>query len=557
MFISATINEITREIKWDKSQVAAVDGDYAVNGFKLTCLGLDPDYDLTTGTWYAVFTAQDGTSHSNPLTVSGSVVTWEFDNNINKGGAGVIKFFFYAVTADKSGKVLKRWDSAITDLRVAGTIDYENQEEEAARESEIDRLAGLVTTLTATAATINDVKTVISRITNSSPVVVATVADLSGLDTTKYQLAIVRADGYLYYYDGSAWQKGIKYGSYELDTTLAESGKAADAAAVGSALGEIKEDLSAIQTATAEDVGKALKAKTVANGKVTEWEFGGADSGLNDDIKSALLQLAQKVTYADENGMTYYNDLRNALYPPAELVRIVAAYNQSKRVYTTDKLNVLIDDLTVSAVWSDGTSITLSSSDYTLSGTLTEGESTITVSYEDKTATFTVTVTYKKGQRYLTINDVVEGTGVTNMVISDGTVSYDSVETFSIYEIDPGVLPLITGISPVRNIISNKIDENNYIGYDTGGKRFRFTKTTDSTRYNGKAESGDGERIVTGNPVSPYVVDIINGTLTLTGANNSGKVEYTYANCFAIWCSNNINNMVKLTNCEVNYDGSI
>lgn len=284
MFISATINEITREIKWDKSQVAAVDGDYAVNGFKLTCLGLDPDYNLTTGAWYAVFTAQDGTSHSNPLTVSGGVVTWEFDNNINKGGAGVIKFFLYAVTADKTGKVLKRWDSAITDLRVAGTIDYENQDEEAARESEIDRLAGLVTTLTATAATINDVKTVISRITNSSPVVVATVADLSGLDTTKYQLAIVRADGYLYYYDGAAWQQGIKYGSYELDTTLTESGKAADAAAVGAEFSAIKEDLSSVQTATADDAGKALKAKTVADGKVTEWEFGEAGIEISTEM---------------------------------------------------------------------------------------------------------------------------------------------------------------------------------------------------------------------------------------------------------------------------------
>ena len=37
---------------------------------------------------------------------------------------------------------------------------------------------------------------------------------------------------------------------------------------------DLKEGLSSIQTATAEDVGKALKAKTVTDGKVTEWEFG-------------------------------------------------------------------------------------------------------------------------------------------------------------------------------------------------------------------------------------------------------------------------------------------
>ena len=33
-------------------------------------------------------------------------------------------------------------------------------------------------------------------------------------------------------------------------------------------------DLSAMNTATASDAGKALKAKTVSGGKVTEWEFG-------------------------------------------------------------------------------------------------------------------------------------------------------------------------------------------------------------------------------------------------------------------------------------------
>ena len=40
------------------------------------------------------------------------------------------------------------------------------------------------------------------------------------------------------------------------------------------AITDLKEDLSDIQTATAEDVGKALKAKTITSGKVTEWEFG-------------------------------------------------------------------------------------------------------------------------------------------------------------------------------------------------------------------------------------------------------------------------------------------
>lgn len=41
-------------------------------------------------------------------------------------------------------------------------------------------------------------------------------------------------------------------------------------------IGELKSALQAMSTATTEDEGKALKAKTVSGGKVTEWEFGEA-----------------------------------------------------------------------------------------------------------------------------------------------------------------------------------------------------------------------------------------------------------------------------------------
>ena len=49
-------------------------------------------------------------------------------------------------------------------------------------------------------------------------------------------------------------------------------------------------DLTAITTATTEDVGKALKAKTVSGGKVIEWEFGeaGGDSADLEKIENDL-----------------------------------------------------------------------------------------------------------------------------------------------------------------------------------------------------------------------------------------------------------------------------
>lgn len=75
---------------------------------------------------------------------------------------------------------------------------------------------------------------------------------------------------------------------------------------------------------------------------------------------------------------------------------ITAVYTQSGTVYDTASLDSLKPDLVVTANYAGGTSETVPSSDYTLSGTLTEGTSTITVSYAGLTATFTVTVSEAK-----------------------------------------------------------------------------------------------------------------------------------------------------------------
>ena len=118
------------------------------------------------------------------------------------------------------------------------------------------------------------------------------------------------------------------------------------------------------------------------------------EEGLSEEVKQALLQLAQKVAYIDDQGQTYYDDLYDALYPPRSLNSIDAVFNQGSAViYDTASLNSLKQYLTVTANYSDGTREMLSDSAYTLSGTLTVGTSTITASYQGKTDTFAVTVT--------------------------------------------------------------------------------------------------------------------------------------------------------------------
>lgn len=116
--------------------------------------------------------------------------------------------------------------------------------------------------------------------------------------------------------------------------------------------------------------------------------------GVSDDLKAALLQLAQKVAYIDDQGQTYYDDLYDALYPERTLLSITANFQQGQAVvYNTDSLDSLKQYLTVTAVYDDASTETVPSSAYTLSGTLTTGTSVITVTYEGKTDAFNVTVT--------------------------------------------------------------------------------------------------------------------------------------------------------------------
>lgn len=112
---------------------------------------------------------------------------------------------------------------------------------------------------------------------------------------------------------------------------------------------------------------------------------------LDNDIKQALLNCFAHVAWTDEHGQDYYDALEDALYPPVQVYSINAVYTQSGAVYTTDTLESLKSDLVVTALYDDATTEVITN--YTLSGTLTAGVSTITVSYGGKTDTFEVTVT--------------------------------------------------------------------------------------------------------------------------------------------------------------------
>lgn len=127
---------------------------------------------------------------------------------------------------------------------------------------------------------------------------------------------------------------------------------------------------------------------------VDDWldDHAASIDGLSFAAKQAIMDCFAHVAWADANGQQYYDALYNALFEGVTLESITAVFTQgSATIYDTDSLDTLRQYLVVTATYSDSTTATVT--DYTLSGTLTAGASTITVNYGGKTDTFNVTVT--------------------------------------------------------------------------------------------------------------------------------------------------------------------
>lgn len=149
--------------------------------------------------------------------------------------------------------------------------------------------------------------------------------------------------------------------SLEIDDTLTQAGQAADAKAVGSAISDLTAAIAAI------------------------------GSGISDIAKAALLACFQHVAWTDEHGQNYYDALESALYAD-QYPKITATFNPGANIiYTDDALSTLKQYLTVKHYESASDSgTTVSANDYTLTGVLTEGTSTIIVAYDGLSTAITV-----------------------------------------------------------------------------------------------------------------------------------------------------------------------
>lgn len=204
-----------------------------------------------------------------------------------------------------------------------------------------------------------------------SPLMASTVADMT--DHTRVYVYTGSESGYTngnwYYWNGTAWTSGGVYNAVAVDTdpSLTIAGKAADARATGNRMTAAETDIADIKS----DLDHI---------------------GLTDSVKTALLDCFANVAWTDEHGQEYYDTLETALYE-GEYPRLTADFAPGTHVvYTDDDLSTLKPYLSVKLYQSaDDPGTVISPTDYTLSGTLTEGQSVVRVSYNDVSTTFTLT----------------------------------------------------------------------------------------------------------------------------------------------------------------------
>lgn len=153
------------------------------------------------------------------------------------------------------------------------------------------------------------------------------------------------------------------------------------------------------------------------------------NSGVPTAVKNALDTLLQNVAFKNTDVYTDELAVVHNWATAVNLISISAVYNQSETVYDYDSLDSLKNDLVVTALYDNGSSNVVS--DYTLSGNLTVGTSTITVAYSGKTTSFNVTVTTDKPSQYTWLYDYRDGLLSEQSYIASATPTGTASETIS------------------------------------------------------------------------------------------------------------------------------
>lgn len=161
-----------------------------------------------------------------------------------------------------------------------------------------------------------------------------------------------------------------------------------------------------------------------------------------------------------------------AVATPGTVTSLSAVFNQGSAViYDTDSLDTLRQYLTVTASYSTSTSAEVTT--YTLSGTLTEGTSTITAAFRGQTATFSVTVSHSSTEYAYE----VVGTGLVNN--SGGVGNNTTYSLTGFFELDSEYSALTFTHDPTNATVYCYIQ---FFNGDTFVSRKAIEKTSNATR---------------------------------------------------------------------------
>ena len=216
--LTVNIDGRTRQIILPAGFAVSVNGDVAVDHIAFKAPASYGDFDFSAAACRVDWTGVDGTSHTNICTekdADGNWI-WALPTALTRGGEGEISFSVsYIVTDATTGAVTADWNTGLVKFYHLESAKSDDAEEDVEEETTYDRLASAIAAVRAAQASVDDVNAILAGITSATPTVVDTVADLNSLDTSKVKFAIVAADGYLYYYDGTTWKSGFAYGGLQ------------------------------------------------------------------------------------------------------------------------------------------------------------------------------------------------------------------------------------------------------------------------------------------------------------------------------------------------------
>lgn len=117
--------------------------------------------------------------------------------------------------------------------------------------------------------------------------------------------------------------------------------------------------------------------------------------GMSDDVKQALLQIAEKIAYIDENGQDYYDDLYDALYPPIVVTAITLNTNSLSfgTLNATQQLTATTTPVGGEVTWSSSDTSIATVSQTGVVTSVAYGNATITATSGSVSATCSVAIT--------------------------------------------------------------------------------------------------------------------------------------------------------------------